>query len=105
MAFGDGYAGAELRVTQGGWALTAMVMTAKEFVFLAAPILGAALVSGVLIGLIQVASQISDMSVSFVPKLIIVMLVFLVSMHWLLGSYVSFLHHFYQQIPVWVNTR
>ena len=39
----------------------------------AAPILGAALLSGLLVGIIQAATSIQEMTLSFVPKLFIVL--------------------------------
>ncbi len=47
-------------------------------VFVAGPLLGAALVGGVIIGILQTATQVNEMSVAFVVKAILLGLVFVV---------------------------
>jgi len=49
----------------------------KVTVLLAAPLLLSALVVGLLVGMFQAATQINEMTLTFVPKLIIVALVIL----------------------------
>ncbi|MBU2766781.1 hypothetical protein HAP94_11370 [Acidithiobacillus ferrivorans] len=87
----------------GGWALDAIAMTAKLFVYMAIPVLGAALFSGVVIGVVQVASQLSDLSVGFVPKIIIVMISLFFFGHWMLHLYAIYMMHYYANIPMWIN--
>ena len=50
---------------------------------LSAPMLTAALASAVVVGLLQIVTQLHDQSVAFVPKLIAVVLVFGLCMPWL----------------------
>ena len=45
-----------------------------QIIVVAGPILGAALAVGLLIGLVQAATSINEMTLSFVPKLFIVLL-------------------------------
>ena len=47
-----------------------------QILITAGPLLGMALAIGLLIGIIQAATSINEMTLSFVPKLIVVMLTF-----------------------------
>ena len=66
---------------------------------LAAPLLLSALVVGLLIGMFQAATQINEMTLTFVPKLIIVAVVLLVSGPWLLKTLVGFTVRLVEGIP------
>ena len=50
----------------------------ENAVFVAGPLLGAALVGGVIIGILQTATQVNEMSVAFVVKAPLLGLVFIV---------------------------
>ncbi len=56
------------------------------------PILVAALVAGVSIGLVQALTSIQEMTLTFVPKLAAIVAVFWVSMGYMTQSLVSFFH-------------
>lgn len=59
-------------------------------VVISTPILAAALLTGVTIGLFQALTSIQEMTLTFVPKLIAMLLVFWVTMNFMTGSLVSF---------------
>ena len=50
---------------------------------LSAPLLGAGLVIGVLVSVFQAVTQIHEMTLSFVPKVIVVSLVLVLAMPWM----------------------
>ena len=54
-------------------------------VILAAPMLLAALATGLLVGLFQAATQINEQTLSFIPKLLAMVVALLASGAWLLG--------------------
>lgn len=56
------------------------------------PILTAALVAGVSIGLVQALTSIQEMTLTFVPKLAAIVLVFWASMGFMTQTLVSFFH-------------
>ena len=56
------------------------------------PILTAALVAGVSIGLFQALTSIQEMTLTFVPKLAAIILVFWVSMSFMTTTLVDFFH-------------
>ncbi len=72
-----------------------MVITAT----LAAPLLLSALVVGLLVGMIQAATQINEMTLTFVPKLAIVVVVLLIAGPSLLHALIDFATDMIQSIP------
>jgi flagellar biosynthetic protein FliQ len=66
---------------------------------LAAPLLLTALIVGVLISLFQAATQINEMTLSFVPKLLAMVLVLLLTGPWMLQLLVDFTRNLIQDIP------
>ncbi len=57
---------------------------------IAAPVLFTSLVVGVLISIIQVATQIQEMTLTFVPKIIAAVVVLLTTGGWMLNTLVEF---------------
>ena len=66
---------------------------------LAAPLLLSALVVGLLVGLFQAATQINEMTLTFVPKLMVVALVVLVAGPALLNTLLGFTIRLIEGIP------
>jgi flagellar biosynthesis protein FliQ len=65
----------------------------------AAPMLLTALAVGLLIGVIQAATQINEMTLSFIPKLIAMAMVGLATGPWMLRVLVQFTHQLIQSLP------
>ena len=65
----------------------------------AAPLLLTALAVGLLIGVIQAATQINEMTLSFIPKLMAMALVGLVTGPWMLRLLVQFTHNLITSLP------
>ena len=68
-------------------------------VLMAGPILLTVLIIGLLIGLFQAVTQINEMTLSFVPKLIAVGLVLLVSGAWMLNVFTGYVRGLIESIP------
>ena len=68
-------------------------------VLVSAPLLVLALVVGVLIGVIQAATSVNEMTLSFIPKLIALALGLLVFGSWQLVTLVDFTRAIFQRIP------
>jgi len=66
---------------------------------LAAPLLLSALVVGLLIGMFQAATQINEMTLTFVPKLIVVALVIMIAGPALLNTLLDFTTQMIGRIP------
>jgi flagellar biosynthetic protein FliQ len=67
---------------------------------LAAPPLAASLLVGVVIGVFQAATQIHELTLTFVPKIFLVLLVVALAAPWMLELMVNFTTKLYTQIPV-----
>jgi flagellar biosynthetic protein FliQ len=65
----------------------------------AAPLLLTALAVGLLIGVIQAATQINEMTLSFIPKLIAMALVALITGPWMLRVLVRFTKQLIESLP------
>lgn len=70
---------------------------------LAAPLLLPALAVGLLVGMFQAATQINEMTLSFIPKVGIVGVVLVVAGHWMLETLVSFSRELIQNIPNFIG--
>ena len=66
---------------------------------LSMPILLTALVVGLLIGMFQAATQINEMTLSFIPKLFAVVLAILIAGPWMLHLLIDFTINLFHRIP------
>jgi flagellar biosynthetic protein FliQ len=82
----------EMVVDLGRQALLVMVL-------LSAPVLLAALAIGLAIGMVQAATQIQEMTLSFIPKLLGMFAALLFAGHWMLDIVVDYTLRLYQSIP------
>ncbi len=68
-------------------------------ILVSAPLLLSALVIGVLISLFQAATQINEMTLSFVPKLLVLVVVLLLAGPWMLELLIDFTRALFKDIP------
>ncbi len=68
-------------------------------VMLAAPLLLSALAIGLLIGIFQAATQINEMTLSFIPKLAVMIIVLMSAGSWMLQTMTDFTRRLYENIP------
>jgi flagellar biosynthetic protein FliQ len=66
---------------------------------LAAPMLIAALIAGLAVGMIQAATQINEMTLSFIPKLLVLVATIFVAGPWMLKLLVSYTRQLFESIP------
>jgi flagellar biosynthesis protein FliQ len=64
-----------------------------------APIMGTALVVGLVVSLFQAITQINEATLSFVPKLVAAIVVFAIAGPWMLTTMVEFIRRTLQSIP------
>lgn len=72
-------------------------------ILLGAPLLLTALVVGVVVGILQAATQINEMTLSFVPKLLSMLLMLVISGPWLLNVLVDFTRRLITSIPALIG--
>jgi flagellar biosynthetic protein FliQ len=70
---------------------------------LAAPLLLSALAAGLLIGMFQAATQINEMTLSFIPKLLVLGAVLYVGSGWMLKVIIGYSESLIKSIPVLIG--
>ena len=75
----------------------------KTALFLAAPVLVVGLVTGVLVSMFQAATQINEMTLVFVPKMLAVAIALLVFFPWMLKLIIGFTRNLITNIPMFVH--
>ena len=81
---------------------TVMTLAAQAMwmtILLSAPLLISALIVGLIVGMFQAATQINEMTLSFIPKLGILVVALLIFGPWMLGTLVSYTHQLITSIP------
>ncbi len=68
-------------------------------VLLSTPLLLAALVTGEVVGILQAATQINQMTLTFIPKLLALVVTLLVTGPWMLQLITSYTRNLFQTIP------
>jgi flagellar biosynthesis protein FliQ len=66
---------------------------------IAAPLLLTALVTGLVIGMLQAATQINEATLSFIPKLLVLVLALFAAGPWILRVLIDFTRNLYASIP------
>ena len=66
---------------------------------LAAPLLLSALGIGLLVGMLQAATQIQEMTLTFIPKLMVLAVALMISGPWMLGLITDFTVRLIESIP------
>jgi flagellar biosynthetic protein FliQ len=70
---------------------------------LAAPLLLVALVTGLIVGAFQAATQINEQTLSFIPKLLAMALATVVAGPWMLKVLISYTRELFESIPTLIN--
>ena len=69
-----------------------------QVIMTAGPLLFVALIVGLIIGIIQAATSINEMTLSFVPKLVIVLMTFGLFSGFMLTQLTTYFQHIFDQI-------
>ena len=79
--------------------LTIAKAAVEVTVLLAAPPLIAALAMGLLVSIFQAATQINEMTLSFIPKLLTIFVVLVVGGPWMLSLMLDYVRNLFNAIP------
>ena len=79
--------------------MTLATQTLWMTILMAAPLLLSALAVGLLVGMFQAATQINEMTLSFIPKLGILVIALFVFGPWMLSNIVNFARDLITNIP------
>ena len=71
---------------------------------IALPMLGVALIVGLLISVLQAVTQIQEQTLSFIPKILGLVAVVAIAGPWMLGTVVDWTTELWSQIPTFVGT-
>ncbi len=73
---------------------------ALEITFMvSAPLLLAALITGLIVSIFQAATQINEMTLSFIPKLLVMFTMMVVAGPWMLTVMMDYMHQLFSSIP------
>ncbi len=72
-------------------------------VIIAAPMLLSALAVGLFVGMIQAATQINEMTLSFIPKLLVLAAALAIGGPWMMNKMLDFTRQLYYTIPALVG--
>jgi len=78
---------------------TAIMMT----IYLSMPMLGLGLIAGLTISIFQAVTQIQEMTLTFVPKIIAVFLGLLFAAPWMLEELTAFTANILENIPMYIR--
>ncbi len=70
---------------------------------IAMPMLGVGLVVGVVVSIIQAATQIQEMTLTFVPKILAVFLALLLAFPWIMDKMINFTRDLFLNFPQYIK--
>lgn len=79
------------------------VQTFKITLMLSLPMLLAGLLAGLVISIFQATTQINEMTLSFVPKILLVVVVLIFIMPWMMNMMIDFTTGLFNQIPALIR--
>lgn len=77
----------------------------KVTLMLAAPMLIGALLVGILVSLFQAVTQINEQTLSFIPKILVIVIAMVIASPWMMETLTSFTQELYTSIPSVVMQR
>jgi len=80
-----------------------MAETVWTTLLVAAPVLIVGLLVGVLISLFQAVTQVQEMTLVFVPKIVACLIALVAALPWMINILVSFTHNIFTNIPLYVK--
>lgn len=80
-----------------------MAETIRVALMIAAPVLLVGLVVGVVISLLQAVTQVQEMTLVFVPKIVACLIVLVAAFPWMINLLVSFTHNLFSSIPNYIK--
>ncbi|HGM5372777.1 TPA: flagellar biosynthesis protein FliQ [Serratia marcescens] len=75
----------------------------KVALALAAPLLLAALISGLVVSLLQAATQINEMTLSFIPKILAVVTTIIIAGPWMLNLLLDYMRTLFSNLPTLIG--
>lgn len=70
---------------------------------MAMPMLGIGLVVGITVSIIQAATQIQEMTLTFIPKVVSIFLALLIAFPWMMDRMVTFTRNLFLELPKYIR--
>ncbi len=80
-----------------------MAETIRVTLMISAPVLLVGLIVGVVISLLQAVTQVQEMTLVFVPKIVACLVVLVAALPWMINLLVSFTHNLFTNIPNYIK--
>ncbi len=80
-----------------------MSETVKVTLLVSAPVLLVGLVVGVFVSLIQAMTQVQEITLVFVPKIIACLVALVAALPWMIGILLNFTSNLFQNIPLYIR--
>ncbi len=75
----------------------------KTALLVALPLLAAGLITGILVSIFQAVTSIQDMSLTFIPKILVVMTTLLLVLPWIMGIMIAFTSELFINFPAYIK--
>ena len=79
------------------------VQTMKLALLLSLPALLTGMIIGLLVSIFQATTQINEMTLSFVPKILAIAVVLILTMPWMLNELIDFTKYVFKLIPTFLR--
>jgi len=77
--------------------------TLRTTAMLSAPLLGAALVTGLVVSILQAITQINEQTLTFIPKMIVIGVVMIIAGPWMLDVLTHFTTNLFENMAMFVR--
>ena len=90
-------------MTSAEGVLAIVVQALEVMLLVSAPALGAALVIGLVVSILQAATQINEMTLAFIPKLVGVLAALALTGPWMLALLTDYVRRLFSSIPALIG--
>ncbi len=80
-----------------------MAETVRVILFVAAPVLIVGLIVGVAVSLIQAATQVQEITLVFVPKILACLIALIAALPWMIATLITYTQELFRHIPMYVG--
>ncbi len=77
--------------------------TLRTTAMISAPLLGAALVTGLIVSILQAITQINEQTLTFIPKMIVIGVVLVIAGPWMLDILTHFTTNLFENMAIFVR--
>ncbi len=72
-------------------------------VLLAMPVLAVTFIVGLVVSIFQAATQIQEMTLAYIPKIVAAMVTIFLLGGWMMGKLVDFTREIFVNVPLWIR--